>query len=83
MPRAKGPPGAFRLLLCPEGGTERVIELGCHVTTARGAKCNVKRWAADVGVRGHVLVQERQGEDFTTFATAHVKDSELTRWEYP
>jgi hypothetical protein len=74
MPRPKGPPGNFRLVLCPDGGTER------------GAQQYARRRAANVGVLGRILLQERQdgeADDFATVATAHVKDSELTRWEYP
>lgn len=55
----RGKPSSFRLVLSPEGGQSRTVECARAVQNLTGAKQAARSWAADVGAKGTITVEQR------------------------
>jgi hypothetical protein len=69
-------PGTFRVIL----STGRIVESPSTITTPQGAKRWGREWASNVGVRGHIQVEELRDGAWVLIARAEVRDSVAGRW---
>jgi hypothetical protein len=77
----RGGPSPFRLVLRWEDGRTRVVTLPRGCKTLRGTKVHASRYAADVGVRGSLALEE--GSDATGWrqvVVSQVRNSVAGPW---
>lgn len=72
----------YQLVIRPDGQISRTIPLPLKTITVRGAQRHAREYQGDAGVSGTISVMRRVGPDnWVKMCVAHVKNSEITKWE--